>query len=213
MIWKLLKFELLLSSRSHHIIRSALYMQILSLIIFAFIIESKDLSNHIKLMIGYSGIIFASMIIPHYWIKSEVGDGYLETLLSITSPFHIILVKNLSLNICLIISSLIPILAMMFMFNLDFASCLYLLIAIIITIEHLASLLVLTNILHAYFKRNTNLIISVIMPLIIPHIIITFIGLETLTLDFIFILLGMNMILVTITFLLSNYLLKHLYVF
>jgi ABC-type transport system involved in cytochrome c biogenesis permease component len=188
-------------------------MQILTLVIFSFIIESKDLSSHIKLMIGYSGIILASMTLPHYWIKSDLNDGYLETLLSITSSFQIIMVKNLCLDICLIASAIMPIFFMMIIFDLSVYECIYLLIAMILTIEHIASLLVLTNILHAYFKRNTNLIISVIMPLIIPHIIISFMGLEFLKIDFLLMLFGMNMILVTITFLLSNYLLKHLYNF
>lgn len=213
MIWKLLKFELFLSNRSHHLIRSAVYMQILTIIIFAFIIESKNLTQHIKLMIGYSGIIFASMILPHYWIKSEIKDGYIETLLSITNPFQIIIVKNLVLNICLITSAVVPIISMIIIFDLDIIHAAYLLVAIILTIEHLASLLVLANLLHAYFRRNTNLIISVIMPLIFPHMIISFIGLESLKIDFLLILLGMNMIFVTITLMLSNYLLKNLFDF
>lgn len=211
MIWKLLKFELFFSSRNHHLIRSALYMQVLALIVFSFIFDSKDLGEHAKLMIGYSGLIFSAMILPHYWIKSEINDGFIETLLSITSAFQIIMVKNLCLNICMIISAFIMICMLFFVFNLGIYECSYLLLAMIFTIEHLASLLVLTNILHAYFKRNTNLIIAVIMPLIVPHIIISFMGFESLKFDFILILIGLNMIMVTVTLVLSVYLLKHLY--
>jgi heme exporter protein B len=213
MIFKLLKFELLIYNRSYHIIQNNIYMLLLSSIVFSMILPEQFLSNHVKMLMCFFGVIFASLSIPHYLVKIDAQDGSLETLISTISPIKIFAAKYLALTISLIISAAISMCFICMFFSFSSQSIIFLSLLMILVIFQMAALIMLGNIVHAYFRRNTNFLISLILPLIIPTLIIGRAALETLNFDFIMILLGINMVIVPIIFFVSSYLLANLYDF
>lgn len=211
MILKLAKFEFKTSNRSHQILRSSIYMMLLSLLMFSMIIPKDILSMELKLLISFAGLIFTTMIVPPYLIKSDLNDGFLETILTIYNPFQIIMGKYIALVINLALSCLVMAPIIMLLFQIPLIELAYLYGLMMLTIMQISIILVFVNILHAYFKRNTNLLISLILPLILPSIMIASLALSTLKIDFLMILLGIDLIFIPITFYLSTYLLKNLF--
>ena len=213
MIYKLLKFELKTSNRAHHILRSSIYMMLLSILMFSITIPKEHISEELNMLICFSSLIFTFMITPPYLVKSDLNDGFLETSLSIFSPLQIILAKYLSLVLNLMISIFVILPIIMLVFNIALEPLIYLYSLMILTIFQIAGIIVFINILHAYFKKNTNLLISLILPIILPTIIISSIALSSLKIDFLMILLGLDLIMIPLIFCLSHYLLKNLYNF
>lgn len=211
MILKLIKFEFTLSNRSHHMIRSILYMMLLSLLLFSLTIPKEILSLQIKMLICFAGLIFTSMIIPPYQVKSDLQDGFLETILTIANPSVIIMAKYLAIVLNMILSSIIIMPVIMLIFQIPKTELIYLYSLMMLTIMQISIILVFVNILHAYFKRNTNLLISLILPFILPTIMISSLAISSMNKDFLMILLGIDLIFIPITFYLSSYLLKNLF--
>jgi heme exporter protein B len=213
MMLKLTLFEFKSAAKSHQILRSSAYMMLLSLILFSIIVPADILNMEIKLLICFSGLIFTSMIVPPYLIKSDLNDGFLETILTIYSPSQIVIAKYLALVLNLILSCLIILPIIILIFQIPYFELIYLYTLMALTIMQLSIMLVFVNILHAYFKRNTNLLISLILPLILPSLMIASMALSSLKIDFLMILLGIDLIFVPLTFCLSSYLLKNLFNF
>lgn len=186
-------------------------MMLLSLLLFSIIIPTEILEPEIKLLISYSGLIFTIMIIPANIIKSDLQDGFLETISTLYSPYQIVTAKYLALILNLILASLMVMPIIILLFQISLPDLIYLYSLMILTIFQISIILVFINLLHAYFKRNTNLLISLILPMIIPTIIIASLALSSMKIDFLMILLGIDLILIPITFLLSTYLLKNLF--
>lgn len=177
------------------------------------VIPEAVLTSQIKMLMCFWGIIFTALIIPHYLIKIDLQDGILETLLCAVSPVKILLAKYLALTISIIISTIISMIFISLFFALSSSEIIYLLLLMLLTIFQISAFVILGNIVHAYFRRNTNLLIALILPLIIPTLIIGATALETLNFDFIMILLGVDIVIVPIIFFLSSYLLANLYDF
>lgn len=213
MIYKLLKFELLIYNRSYHLIRSNIYILLLSSIVFSMVLPEEFLTQHVKMLMCFFGVIFASLTVPHYLVKIDLQDGSLETLISTISSRKIFLAKYLALTASLMISILLAMIFISIFFAFSIAEMVYLLSLICVTIFQISAFIMLANIVHAYFRRNTNMLIALIIPLVIPTVILGGAGIETLNFDFIMILLGIDMIIVPIIFFLSSYLLKHLFDF
>lgn len=211
MIFKLVKFELKTYNRSHQILRSSIYMMLLSLLLFSIIVPKEILSMEIKLLICFSGVIFTTMIVPPYLVKQDLSDGFLETISTIYSPYQIIMAKYIALILNLILGSVFTLPVILLLFQIPQKELLFLYSLIMLTILQISIILVFVNILHAYFKRNTNLLISLILPLILPSMMIASLALSNLKIDFLMILLGIDLIFIPLTFLLSSYLLKNLF--
>jgi len=212
-LYKLLKFELLVYNRSYHLIRNNIYALLLSSVVFSIAMPGDVMTNYIKMLMCFWGVVFSSLTIPHYLIKSDLQDGFLETLLCSASPIKIVVSKYLALTLSLIISMLISIGFMVLFFSFSNKETLYLLLLMTLAILQIAAFILLGNIVHSYFRSNTNLLIALILPLVIPTLIIGASALETLRFDFVMILLGIDMVTIPTTFFLSSYLLSNLYDF
>lgn len=211
MIFKLAKFEFKTSNRSHQILRSSIYMMLLSILLFSIIVPKNIMNMEVKLLICFAGIIFTSMIVPPYLVKQDLSDGFLETISTIYNPYQIIMAKYVALSLNLILSCAFIVPIILLLFQIPFKELIYLYSLMILTIFQISIILVFVNILHAYFKRNTNLLISLILPLILPSMMIASLALSTLKIDFLMILIGIDLIFIPLTFLLSSYLLKNLF--
>ena len=62
-----------------------------------------------------------------------------------------------------------------------------------------------------FFKKNANFVGTFIMPLLIPNIIMTGLILQDNNLQLIFIMIGINLVFLPISFFLSSYLIKNIY--
>ena len=165
------------------------------------------------MMLIIFGSVMSAITIPSYLVKSEVQDGALENLFVFLKPPTILMAKycGMLLSVGFGILCTLPIIAVFYHLQIDH---IILLIAIIILILlQIIAIVLLGNIIHAYFRQNTNLILTIILPLIIPSLIITSMAVSTFKIDFVFILLGMDMIFIPIILMLSNYLLASLYEF
>jgi len=209
----LIKFELKLYNKIHQIFRSSIYIMLLTILLFSIILPESYMDVHKKMSICYAGLIFNLMLVPHYLIKIDMRDGFLETLLTMQPSGKVILAKYFALSINLLLSNICVLPIVILVFNLPFFELAYLYTLMSLTIFQIAILLVFINILHAYFKKNTNLLISLTLPLIIPTIIISSLAIESFKIDFLMIILGIDLILIPLIFCMANYLLKNLFNF
>ena len=212
-LYKLLRFEMKIMNRSYHLIRNNIYLLILSSVIFSMVLPEEFLTTNIKMLMCFWGVIISSLMIPHYLVKIDVQDGSLETLISTISHKKIFIAKYLALAFSLIISTVLATSVTTLFFAFSAKELLYLSLLMLLAILQITALILLGNIIHAYFRRNTNMLIALIIPLIIPTLVIGAIALETLNFDFIMILLGVDIVIIPIIFYLSSYLLSNLYDF
>lgn len=211
--WKLLKYELLICNRSYHLIRHSAYVMVLSNIIFSIMISDAAHTIHLKMLLIIFGSIIATITIPSYLIKSEMQDGSLENLLVTQSSTTIVLAKywGIVASSGIGIFSTFPIIIIFY--SLPLSTVTYISAVIILLLLQIAAIILLGNIIHAYFSHNTNIILSIIIPFLIPSIIIANMGIISLNIDFIFILLGIGMVLIPITLVLGKYLLSNIFGF
>lgn len=188
-------------------------MLLLSMILFSIIIPEDLMQDSTKLHTLFAGLIFTILIIPPYLIKMDLSDGFLESLLSIANPRQVIMAKFLSLTISLMMSIILIAPIIYLFFQIELFPFLYIYAIMILTIFQISILLIFINLIHAYFKQNTNFLIALILPIIIPSFMIASLGLNSLNLDFIMIMLGIDLIFIPSTFYLASYLLEHLFDF
>lgn len=211
--WTLLKYELTICHRSYHLFRHSTYIMLLSSIILSIIIEGEATSIYIKMMLIIFGSVMSAITIPSHLIKAEMQDGSLENLFVFLESSTITMAKYCSLIIVIgagILSTL-PIITMFYHLQID--HIIFLVAIMLIILMQIIAIMLLGNIIHAYFRQNTNLILAIIIPLIIPSLIIASMAISTFKLDFVFILLGMDMVFVPIILIVSNYLLSSIYEF
>jgi len=215
--WTLLKYELAICHRSYHLFRHSAYIMLLSTIILSIIIESayenESSGTYIKIMMIIFGSVMPSITVPSHLVKSEMQDGALENLFVFLKPLTILMAKYCGILILVGsgIFGALPIITVFY--NLQIEHIILLLVIIILLLVQIVAIVLLCNIIHAYFRQNTNFILTIILPLIIPSLIIATMAVKTFKIDFICILLGMDMIFIPIILMLSNYLLATLYEF
>jgi heme exporter protein B len=209
----LLKFEILIHNRSYQIVRNCAYVMLLSTIIFPLMMHDVIGNIHHKMIIYIIGLTFAVISIPHYLIKIDIDDGSLEILLSVMNPHQIIYAKYCALITNLTLAAAIAMLFSSIFLGLSDKELIYLgAIAMLLLLQFTAFIL-LMNVIHAYFKSSTSFIITLVLPLIIPSLIISGLALETFNIDFVMILLGVDMAIIPIICFMSAYLLSNLYNF
>ncbi|RTK93239.1 MAG: hypothetical protein EKK61_01535 [Rickettsiales bacterium] len=165
------------------------------------------------------GIILSVIYIPLAFlglsaniIKADLDDGNLECLLACTTAFKIILAKFLvlSLNTSASFAIILPFLKIFF--NLDFycSIILYCLSTLLLFIS--SALIILIAAIQSYFKSNTNFFTLLIMPLFIPSIILAGICIQDMqNLYLLFIMFGINLVLIPPSLYLSGYLINNIY--
>ncbi|WP_341753571.1 heme exporter protein CcmB [Candidatus Tisiphia endosymbiont of Dioctria rufipes] len=208
---QLIKWEYLIQNRINNLSK---YL----FIFFLFCIFSTALIND-QADIKKFGVIFSVIFLPIALIgfsslilKQDVEDGSLELLLSSFSENEIVTSKLFAIFFSSLTSSLLNIPIIYIIFDLDLITVTYLFITLTLLLTLSSSLLVLIGSIQSYFRSNTNLLAILIMPLLIPNIILTGLVLQNLeNISLIFVMIGINMLLLPTIFYLSSYLIKNIY--
>ncbi|WP_375333518.1 heme exporter protein CcmB [Candidatus Tisiphia endosymbiont of Xenochironomus xenolabis] len=208
---QLIKWEYLIQNRINNLSK---YL----FIFFLFCIFSTALIND-QTDIKKFGIIFSVIVLPIALIgfsslifQQDVEDGSLELLLSSFNESEIIAAKLITIIVSSLTSALLNMPIIYIIFDLDMLTVSYLLINLILLLILSSSLLVLIGAVQSYFRSNTNLLAILIMPLLIPNIILSGLVLQNFdNINLIFVMIGINMLLVPIIFYLSSYLIKNIY--
>ncbi|WP_341752620.1 MULTISPECIES: heme exporter protein CcmB [unclassified Candidatus Tisiphia] len=208
---QLIKWEYLIQNRINNLSK---YL----FIFFLFCIFSTALIND-QTDIKKFGIIFSIIVLPIALIgfsslifQQDVEDGSLELLLSSFNESEIIAAKLITIIFSSLTSALLNIPIIYIIFDLDMLIVSYLLINLTLLLILSSSLLVLIGAVQSYFRSNTNLLAILIMPLLIPNIILSGLVLQNFdNINLIFVMIGINMLLVPIIFYLSSYLIKNIY--
>lgn len=208
---QLIKWEYLIQNRINNLSK---YL----FIFFLFCIFSTALIND-QADIKKFGVIFSVIFLPIALIgfsslilKQDMEDGSLELLLSSFSESEIVTSKLFAIFFSSLTSSLLNIPIIYIIFDLDLITVTYLFITLTLLLTLSSSLLVLIGSIQSYFRSNTNLLAILIMPLLIPNIILTGLVLQNLeNISLIFVMIGINMLLLPTIFYLSSYLIKNIY--
>ncbi|MCC8399921.1 MAG: heme exporter protein CcmB [Rickettsia endosymbiont of Culicoides impunctatus] len=208
---QLIKWEYLIQNRINNLSK---YL----FIFFLFCIFSTALIND-QTDIKKFGIIFSIIVLPIALIgfsslifQQDVEDGSLELLLSSFNESEIIAAKLITIIFSSLTSALLNMPIIYIIFDLDMLIVSYLLINLTLLLILSSSLLVLIGAVQSYFRSNTNLLAILIMPLLIPNIILSGLVLQNFdNINLIFVMIGINMLLVPIIFYLSSYLIKNIY--
>lgn len=208
---QLIKLEYLIQNRINNLTK---YL----IVFFLFCIISTALINNQE-NIQKFGVIFSVIFLPIGLIsfaqiifKNDIEDGNLELLLASFSENEIIISKFLTIFFIAISSAILntPIIYVLFAVN---TKTIFLIVATLILLLILSSaLLILIGSIQGYFRSNTNLLSILIMPILIPSIIFTgLILLNPENIKYIFVMIGINIILLPIILYLSSYLIKNIY--
>lgn len=165
------------------------------------------------------GIVFSVICLPLSLIsfsqlifKQDLEDGSLELLLSNFSSQEIIVAKFLSVFSSAIISSLFNIPIIFIIFDLSWQLLLVLFVILFLLLLLASGLLILIGAIQGYFRSNTNFLSILIMPLLIPNIIMSGLVLQNAQyLSLVFVMLGINIIILPLALYLSCYLVKNIF--
>jgi heme exporter protein B len=211
MIYQLIRQEWLVQRKVHHI-------ELYSLIFFTFFAIITSLSNnphdleHIGPIFCLSYIPLALFGITPLLLKPDIDDGTLELLLASVQGYEIIISKLLvtALNNIIGFCSSLPFI--MLFFHLTWLKLLLIGIVAMILILLSSALALLIAAIQAYFQGNTNFLVLLIMPLIIPSIVISGVLMQDITrLYLLNMLVGIDLLLIPVIIYLSTYLLQNIY--
>lgn len=208
---RLIKWEYLIQNRVNNLSKYFF-------IFFLFCIISTVLvNNHDD--IKKFGIIFSIVLTPIALIgfaqmvfRSDLDDKSLELLLSSFNETEIIIAKFLTILFCTLSGSILNLPIIYIIFNLDAPTLLYISVTLILLLTLASALVVLIGAIQCYFNSNTNLLSMLLMPLLIPSIVLTGLVLQDYdNTKLIFIMVGIDMLLLPLIFYLSSYLVKNIY--
>lgn len=149
----------------------------------------------------------------NFLLKHDKEDGYLELLMIHFATIEIIIAKFLSIfaSYCIGLSIYLPIVS--FFFNLSYMIAVKLSVSLILVLMLSISLVILISTIQIYFKSNTNFLTLLALPLLIPSLIISCIIIQSNYYEYslLGIMIGINLILIPISLLFANYLLKNLF--
>ncbi|MCC8417339.1 MAG: heme exporter protein CcmB [Rickettsia endosymbiont of Bryobia graminum] len=208
---QLIKWEYLIQNRINNLTK---YL----FIFFLFCLISTALINNQE-NIQKFGIIFSVIFLPIALIsfsqiifKNDIEDGNLELLLSNFTENEIIISKFLAILLIAISSVMFNMPIIYILFDIK-AEIIFLIAVTVILLLILASaLLILIGSIQSYFRSNTNLLSILIMPILIPSIIFTGLIIQNHgNTNYIFVMVGINIIFLPIILYLSSYLIKNIY--
>ncbi len=166
------------------------------------------------------GMIFAVISLPlgmiglsHFVFKQDLSDGSLESLLVNFSSLEITLAKFISILGSSLFSLIFNLPIIFILFNPSSFLLLNLTYAMVLLLMLASALLTLIASTQCYFRSNTNFLPLLTMPLLIPSIIITGIVMQDAinSTNLLLIMLGINLVILPITFILASYLIKNIY--
>ncbi len=208
----LLKHEIILQNRAYAIIRYNVQFMIFGVICLIFAspatVNLKSFATSFVIIGLPLSIINASRSI----IKSDIYDGSMELLLSSLESIKIAMMKYIALLISNILAFSISIPLIGLFCALYLEQIVSISIVSILLLIQISGLALLTSSIEGYFRTNTEIISLVILPLIIPGIVLSGLSLNQSSNEgFIWVLLGMDMIITPITIVLSSYLIRNIY--
>lgn len=164
-------------------------------------------------------IIFSVISIPLVFIglsnnliKPDIEDGTLENFLTTFSPIKIILSKYIALCSCCILSFIATLPFIYIMHNIELGILVFIITSALNLLILSAALIILIASIQGYFRSNTNFLAIIIMPLLIPNTIISGILLQnTQDVYLLFIMIGINMVIIPPALYLSSYLIENIY--
>lgn len=207
----LVKREYLIQNRINNLSK---YLFIFFLFCIFNITMINDHADIKKFGVIFSVIFFpiASIGFSNQIFNCDLEDGSLELLLASCNEAEIILSKFFAILICSITSSILNMPIIYIIFDLDIVSLGYLFVTLALLVTLSTALLILIAAIQSYFRSNANLIALLIMPLLIPSTILTgLIMQDHQKLNLIFVIIGINLLLLPIIFYLSSYLIKNIY--
>jgi heme exporter protein B len=165
------------------------------------------------------GLIFSVIYIPLAFlglasnlIKPEMDDGSLEYLLVSTSALKVILAKFLILagNTIFSFVLILPFIKIFFNTSVNELPVIALIAILLIAIS--SALIILIASIQSYFKYNTNFLVILVMPLVIPHIILSGILIQNhQEIYLLVIMLGINLVIIPPVIYLAGYLINNIY--
>ena len=196
----------------HGLTRSILFIGLTLVSCFPLVLPLDQINNLAPIIFS---MIFA-VFLPNILIsisKKEFEDGYLEWLLTILSAEKILVLKFISV-IVVVITSLLPlwILSSVF-FSYSAYDFVIFLLATIFLIIQVTMLGILCFCIQAYFYSNTQFILSIMLPLLLPHLIIFGMIISEFSLKLLFLGIGITLGSVPIYLVLAIYLMKNIYNF
>ena len=210
---ELVKFEILLHNRSFHLVRSGIYTMLTVTVMLFMVLKDHEGNSYNNLILCLFASVLVVISVPSYLFKNDYVDGNLEFLLCNMSPWKIVLGKYLALLLSFSVSIFFAHFISYFIMGYSSREFIFLLAVIFFILVQTSLLVSFGNIVQAYFKTNTGLITSIITPLIVPCLILGSIALETMKIDYLMILLGIDIILIPLVLAVSSYLVSNIYNF
>ena len=192
------------------------------LIFYIFCLLSVTLINSYDNIIEF-GMVFALASIPLGFlsssasvIKGDIDDGTLELLKTCLNASIIVITKYLAFVLSIITSFVISIPIIYILFNLKLLLLIIIAFCGIILILLSSALAILIASMQGYFRINTNFFTLILLPLVIPSIILSGMVLcqaldNHINYHLIYILLGIDMIIIPVSLYLSTYLIDNIY--
>jgi heme exporter protein B len=206
-----LKWELLVQNKVNNFTKYLFSFFLFCTISIALVNAHEDIKKF--------GLIFTVIYIPISLIgftsqifKADIEDGSMEFMLLNFSTTKLSLIKYFALFINATLSYLINIPVIYLAFNPSFYELIQITIILFLVLMLACALLILIASVQCYFRSNTNFLPLLIMSMIIPNIIISGLILQDpASVYLVFILIGINMILIPILIILTSYLVKNIY--
>ncbi|AGJ02106.1 heme exporter protein CcmB [Rickettsia prowazekii] len=209
-LFVLIKREFILQHRINNIIKYIVIFYLFYIISTVLINSEKDI-NKFGLIFSVICLLISLISFSTIIFKSDVEDGSLELLLSIVSCEKIIFAKFVAIFICTTVGLIFVLPVIYVFFDQILLEIALFFISVWMIFVLSSSLVVLSGSVQCYFKKNTNFVGTFIMPLLIPNIIMTGLILQDNNLQLIFIMIGINLIFLPVSFCLSAYLIKNIY--
>lgn len=208
---KLFYWELLNFNKISNVAKYLLSFSILNIINITLIAPMSDIPHFSNIflilavpisLIGFSNQIF----------KPDLTDGNLELLLTNFTASEITIVKFLSLILSSTVSYILTVIFTSILFEANLYTLFGLCLIITLITLYIAALIILIASIEAYFRSNTNFLPILIMTLAIPSITIAGLILQQDSINnLIYILIGIDLILVPISLIFAAYLIQNIY--
>ena len=209
-LFLLIKLEFIVQNRINNMIKYLVIFFLFCIISTILINSERDIKKFglifsviclLISLINFSSIIF----------KADLEEGTLELLLSIVSHEKIILAKFFAIFISSTIGMALTLPIIYIFFDQTLIEIIFFFISVLLILILSSNLVVLSGSIQSYFRANSNFIGIFVMPLLIPSIIMTGLVLQDNDLPLIFVMIGINLVFLPISFFLSSYLIRNIY--
>lgn len=208
---KLIKHEFFVQNKIHNLSKYFL-------IFFLFSLTSITIINPYEKITSFGSILSIALIplaligTSSNFLKSEIEDGSFELLLTSFVPLKIVVAKYVALFLCTTISFLANLPIAYLLFNIEPYNLILMAACGFLLSSAACAVILLIAAVQCYFRNNTNFLSGLLLPLIIPSIVLSGIALQDgSSYSIIFILLGINLILIPIIIYLTSYLIANIY--